>query len=91
MTLPRELSLRTVAGRPTLISEPIAGQGRTVYSQRDVAVGPDDVTLPVRPRAYRVHAEFRPGTARRFGVCPPIAPSTRNTSRYTLGCRRDVS
>ena len=68
MTLPRELSLRTVGGRPTLISEPVAGQGSKAYSRHDITVGPGAVTLPVKPRAYRVHAVFRPGTAERLGL-----------------------
>ncbi len=71
MTLPRELRLRTVHGKPALVSRvtgPLATGGRKTYSRNGITVGRGGMRLPVRARTYRVHAEFTHRSAKSFGV-----------------------
>jgi sucrose-6-phosphate hydrolase SacC (GH32 family) len=71
-TMPRELALRTVAGRPVLVQQPAGQLASSAASSPDelppLRVSDGQQDLPTRARAFDLSIVLRPGTAHRFGV-----------------------
>jgi levanase len=72
MSVPRELSLRTVDGSPRLVSQPVR-ELRSLRAPRPYRLGhwtiqPGAWALPVRGKALEIEADLRPGSADRSGL-----------------------
>ncbi len=74
MTFPRELGLRTVGGRVSLVQQPVAELGSlrraasASLTARTLAAGETAVAAPGLAPAHEVVVDLVPGTARRTGV-----------------------
>lgn len=95
MSVPRELSLRTIGGVVRLVATPVAELADAwdlAYRMRARRVDPGIVALP--PRAHgdvlELVAEFEPGTARRFGVHVRTGSGERTVIGYDTSTGRLV-
>jgi fructan beta-fructosidase len=72
MTVPRELSLRTVDGRPRLAQQPVQElQGlrtQATLNLKGLALPAGTTPLPAQGTAYEVTATLAPGTASDYGL-----------------------
>lgn len=102
IALPRDLALRTIDGRPTLVqtvaAEVTAGRvSRPVLADRSVISEEVPISLtPETGRAMRVDATIRPGTATRVGLRLRSGPGESTYVDYdvvsrTLGIDRRTS
>ena len=92
MSVPRELGLRTIDGRPQLVQQPVA---RARLAARPAAPSPRAATgrsrrarrtLPARGKALEIDADLRPGTAQHAG--PEGPHRQRRGDRHRLRRRR---
>jgi levanase len=70
MSVPREVELRTVDGRPQLVQAPVASVETLETGQRHSERGPvtGERTLTKRGDVLDIRASFRPGSASRLGL-----------------------
>jgi fructan beta-fructosidase len=72
MSVPRELSLRTIDGRPLLVQQPVRElrslRGRRSYQQRHRTIPQGSTTLAARGKTLEIKAELRLGDAERAGI-----------------------
>lgn len=69
-SIPRELSLRTVAGRPTLLSTPVsvASIVKSTTRVKPLKITPGTRALPVKGRSLKLRATLKAGSASDFGL-----------------------
>jgi fructan beta-fructosidase len=72
MSVPRELGLRTIDGRPLLVQQPVRElrslRGRRSYQQRHRTIPQGSTTLAARGKTLEIKAELRLGDAERAGI-----------------------
>ncbi|NYI05163.1 glycoside hydrolase family 32 protein [Allostreptomyces psammosilenae] len=95
MSLPREVTLATVDGRPRLVQRPVRELARLYepisYQRADWRIGAGTWTLPARAQGtlLEIEATFRPETAREFGlVVRGSSTGQRTVIRYDPAAQR---
>jgi levanase len=89
MSVPRELTLRSLDGRVQLVQQPVRElralrTGRSYHRNR-ITIRPDTtITLPVRGKALEIDARLRLGTADRVGLKVRTGPGEETLIGYDV-------
>jgi fructan beta-fructosidase len=85
MTIPRQLSLKRVAGSVQLVQQPIRELEYLRLERYDLTnteLNEGRIALPVRGASLEIIAEFQPGTATEFGLRLRVGPNAHTTVGY---------